>query len=412
MKILFLGHEDFGNRGCEALIRSIVQIVQERVPEAQFLLPSRTPAMDREHWPQLSERHVSLVGETLFARHLGWWGRIAQKLPALISLGCPPFKPDAATMAALHEADQVIITGGDIISLEYGLPSLYFWVGMAEWARRLDKPVHLWGASVGPFTANPQVEQQMARHLSRCYNSISVRESSTRDYLAKLGVPDVQYVADPAFHLKPEPHSAADALFAVASNGVLGLNVSPLVRTFLKDEKARRAFDAEIMRFLRHVALERGMPVLLVPHVDPYDGTSWNSDGIYMKGLMQAADLPADKLMILPSDLNAAQLKHSLSRCRFFIGARTHATIGAISQGVPTVSIAYSVKAVGINRDLFGDREVVLPTPKVSFETLNGALDRLIAQETDLRTIIAEKMPVWRERGRIAADPIVTRVRA
>lgn len=406
MKILFLGHEDFGNRGCEALVRSIVQIVQERAPEAEFLLPSRTPAVDREHWPQLGERHVRLVGETLFARHLGWWDRLVQKVPPLVSLGYPPFKPDAKTMEALREVDQVIITGGDIISLEYGLPSLFFWAGMAEWARKLGKPVHLWGASVGPFTANPRVERQMARHLSRCYTSVSVRESSTRDYLTKLGVPNVLYVADPAFHMKPEPHGAADALFAAANSGVLGLNVSPLVRKFLKDDAARHAFDAEIVRFLQHVAVDRGMSVLLVPHVDPYDGTAWNSDGIYMKGLMQAAGLPADKLAILPSDLNAAQLKHSLSRCRFFIGARTHATIGAISQGVPTISIAYSVKAVGINRDLFGEREVVLPTPMVSFETLDGALDRLLAQEVELRAIIAEKMPVWRDRGRLAVDPL------
>lgn len=122
---------------------------------------------------------------------------------------------------------------------------------------------------------------------------------------------------------------------------------------------------------------------------------------------MADADLPPDKLAILSSDLNAAQLKHSISRCRFFIGARTHATIAAISQGVPTISIAYSVKAIGINRDLFGDLDVVLPTPKVAFETLQAALERLFMHEIDLRAIIAQKVPIWRDRGRTAADPLL-----
>jgi colanic acid/amylovoran biosynthesis protein len=55
-----------------------------------------------------------------------------------------------------------------------------------------------------------------------------------------------------------------------------------------------------------------------------------------------------------PHQFNASQIKYVISNLRFFIGARTRATIAALSSGIPTVSIAYGVKAKGINKDLFG----------------------------------------------------------
>ena len=43
-----------------------------------------------------------------------------------------------------------------------------------------------------------------------------------------------------------------------------------------------------------------------------------------------------------------------ISKCRYFIGARTHAVIAAYSTGVPAIALGYSVKSKGIAEDLFG----------------------------------------------------------
>ena len=49
-----------------------------------------------------------------------------------------------------------------------------------------------------------------------------------------------------------------------------------------------------------------------------------------------------------------------------FIGARTHATIAAYSTCVPTLVLGYSVKSIGIAKDLFGtDRGYVLPVQQI-----------------------------------------------
>jgi colanic acid/amylovoran biosynthesis protein len=109
------------------------------------------------------------------------------------------------------------------------------------------------------------------------------------------------------------------------------------------------------------------------------------------------------RLTLAPATLNAPQLKHVLSRCQYFIGARTHATIGALSSQVPTVSIAYSIKAKGLNRDLFGDERLVLETPSVSHRTLSEYLAKLQAQDGPLRGFLAQRIPEWKLRAKGSA---------
>lgn len=66
--------------------------------------------------------------------------------------------------------------------------------------------------------------------------------------------------------------------------------------------------------------------------------------------------------MLEIADATCEELKGFISRCRLFVGARTHATIAAYSTCVPTLVAGYSVKARGIAKDLFGSEEnYVLP---------------------------------------------------
>ena len=95
------------------------------------------------------------------------------------------------------------MTGGDTISLDYDLPSLYDHAGYIDEAKRQGKKAFLWGASVGPFSRLPHVEKLMKSHLSQ-YDAITVRESETFRYLSALGVQNVVQVTDPAFTMYPE----------------------------------------------------------------------------------------------------------------------------------------------------------------------------------------------------------------
>jgi colanic acid/amylovoran biosynthesis protein len=129
-----------------------------------------------------------------------------------------------------------------------------------------------------------------------------------------------------------------------------------------------------------------------------------------MQRLIKCIDLSpeiiAARVSLAPRNMNAVQTKYLISRCRFFIGARTHATIAAWSTLVPTISIAYSIKAIGLNTDLFGDLRYVLETPKLSRTTLWESLEKLRADEQDIKKLLEQRIPEWQQRARLAGMEI------
>lgn len=397
MKFYYLGQVSMANRGCEALIRSNTKIIRERYPDATFLCPSHDPALDRNQWPDAEQHGIRFVHVPAFPTPLKIYGRLFKAMPFLRHLGMLPISFDADAARQLQDVDAVLMTGGDIISLEYGLNTLYFWAGLVDAAHRMGKPTHLLAASVGPFTKDPLTEKHLVAHLKR-YTTISVRETASFDYLTGLGIENVKLVADPAFVLDPEPFDTV----AIMPEGreYLGFNVSPLVRKFRADDASRAEFDEGIRAFLRKVVAQTDLSVMLVPHVDPLSGKDDNSDRAYMQALMVGLEDLGTRLAMTPDLLNASQIKYVLGKCSAFIGARTHATIGAISQKVPTLSIAYSVKALGINKDLFGNLDYVLPTPEVTEQTLWDGLSLLRTNKNSIEDQLTLKLPVWKQRAR------------
>ena len=103
----------------------------------------------------------------------------------------------------------------------------------------------------------------------------------------------------------------------------------------------------------------------------------------------------------LLEDNNCEILKGYISRCRFFIGARTHATIAAYSTNVPTLVIGYSVKAKGIAKDIFGTYEnYVLPVQSLSNkDDLINAFEWMKDNEDDIRKHLNEFMPGYKEKA-------------
>lgn len=398
MRFLYLGQTSMGNRGCEALVRSNTALIREQFPDATFLCPSTNIALDRAQWPNAAAEGIEFVDVLPYSQRLLWWNRLRRVVPGFEAIVAPPSYPLGGPLGdLLARVDAVLMTGGDIISLDYEIFSLSHWAGLVDACIAAGKPAHLLAASIGPFSKDARVEGRMRGHVSG-YASVTVRETPSLDYAHKLGRDDAVLVADPAFTMVPQPW---DSAAFVSQGNTLGLNVSPLVRETRGDEQAKQRFDAEIAAFIVRVTGEGGMNVLLAPHVYPLDSSEVYSDHAYLSRLL--AGLPADaasKTAILPKPLNTAQIKFAIGQCRYFIGARTHATVASLSQLVPTCSIAYSIKALGINRDLFGDTSHVLPTPEVTADTLWTHIQLLQDKEDAIKSLLAERIPEWKERAR------------
>lgn len=402
MNILFIGHRTFYNKGCEAIVRTTVGMLRSIMRGVKFLVPSTDIARDSRRWPEAQGMGVVFIPD-LTPRFNEIWKR-AQRLRLVRNIKPDwPLPLNRTVRSALENADVVLSIGGDLYSLDYDFPSLL--ITLTQQAVSMKKPTVLWGASVGPFQSDKRLLSFMRSHLSRL-SFIGARESLSLRYLLEdLGIScPVHLVADPAFMLEPQEVDVSDFWPKSCDGGVLGINISPHIERRLKSNGARNVFLNEMASFLKRISRATDLGFLLVPHVVPWDGSKIDNDEHLMRKLMRETGDIGGRLSIAPGHLNAPETKYVISRCRFFMGARTHSTIAAMSSGVPTISLAYSVKAEGINVDIFGHSEWVVPTRNLSHDHLGEVLDRLMDQEDLVREHLQRTIPETKRRAVLQAQ--------
>lgn len=228
------------------------------------------------------------------------------------------------------------------------------------------------------------------------YHTIIARESITYEALREIGHLRVHLLPDPAFALEKEelhlpdgftPISNSDDLVKpIPGSGTIGINISPLIQA--NETKSGVTLSA-YKALIEHIITTTDMQIALIPHV------VWqrNDDRIPLQKLYD--DFADSGRVVMIEDASAAILKGYISRLRFFVGARTHATIAAYSSMVPTLVIGYSVKARGIATDLFGMAEgyVVPVSTLVDQDDIVTAFDWLMKNETAIRKRLTEIIP-------------------
>lgn len=250
----------------------------------------------------------------------------------------------------------------------------------------------LLGCSIEPeLLQNPAILKDLG-----LYHTIIARESITyqalqKAFAGKEGSPRILCCPDPAFTLKakylPLPQGFAEG-------NTVGLNISPMIQ----DNEKKPGITMENYRaLLRFILGHTAMQVALIPHV------VWerSDDRKPLHALYE--EFGATGRVIEIADGDCQELKGYISRCRFFVGARTHATIAAYSSTVPTLVVGYSVKARGIAEDLFGTREhYVIPVQSLREpEDLVQGFRWLMEKEEEIKNRLVQKMPSYQEEARM-----------
>lgn len=384
------GQNTFSNRGCEAIVRSTVKALNQEFTAPTILVPSNSIAQDQQLWPEHAAHGVQFVpNEHPMLTRL--WAHI-QRLPIAFIQQMPwPFGLSARFKAHIDSVDVVISTGGDNYSLDYRLPSLL--TALDHYAQSQNKLSVLFGASVGPFEKQPHYVPVIQTHLKN-FNTLYVRETYTQRYLTQnLNLTNVQKMVDPAFILDSQPIDFQAFWPIQAGQGVIGINISPLIERYTQNNPF--SLREETIEFIQFILATTDYAIILVPHVIETHRPK-NNDATYMAPIQNAfAHNPAHAARVtsVPPYLNAAQLKYIIQHTRFFIGARTHATIAALSSQVPTLSISYSVKAIGINLDIFGTDTLVLPIQQLTQQTLIKKMYWLIDNETQIKQQLSRQIP-------------------
>jgi len=379
---ILTGNGPFTNHGCEAIIRSTVPIIRSQFPEANFV--SSPCAIDTIRDPEIFST-AGLVDRpfiSAYRKHLlkRAWNKLKVKA-GLTSM--VPYGKELRTCTA------VLAVGGDNFSLDYGRAFSQFQLDIAEYVLKKGKPFVIWGATVGPFSADPDFERHACEILKRI-TFITARDTLTVQYLAKNGVRDnVVKVSDPAFVMEAIQPELSEEHKSLLSSKPVGINFSPLLGRYLgKDAWFRLAVE-----LLQTLDAAIDSPIILIPHV------MWTStdDHLFLEEVRREIGTFRNPIQVLPRHLNGPELKWCLGQLNAFVGARTHATIGALSQAVPTLSLGYSMKSRGINLDLFNSEKWVLDIKQMNPNIFVERVQELMDSGTQVREHLNGVLPEYKK---------------
>lgn len=377
-KFFLYGHNGSGNHGCEAIVKSTAKILKENYNDVQITLASNGTDEDKKYGVS---KVVNVVEEK---------NKVSKLSMPYISayLNLKLLKNDLKseelvyiqTFYNLDEETVALSIGGD----NYCYPGYERFIMLHNMLIKKNHKTVLWGCSVEPSKIN----DEMAKDL-RNYDLIITRETLTLDALKSIGA-NVKLYPDPAFQLNKIEKELPNGFI---EGNMVGINISPMI---VNNEQQEGITMRNYELLIKNIIENTDMNVALIPHVIWEDN---NDDRIPCTELYNKFK-DTGKVILIEDD-NCEVLKGYISRCKLFIGARTHSTIAAYSTCVPTLVVGYSIKAKGIAKDIFGAYEnYVIPVQSLNKENdLSLAFEWIYKNEDNIRRHLKDFMPEYRKKS-------------
>ena len=379
-KVALYAHAGSGNHGCEALANTICKLVKRPVR-----LVTNSVAEDEKYSlkgmceivPEKNVAHNKLIHIAYYG-----WRMVTKDKESFLRYR---FK----NILGKNSCKWNISIGGDNYCYDIMIKDLILANSMLN--RNGGKTILL-GCSIEPEL----LDREDIKKDMKQYAAVFARESITYEALKKAGVENLYLYPDSAFTLDTKKLPLPDGFL---EGNTVGINISPMI---VENEKEAGITMKNYRALIQYILDNTDMSVALIPHV------VWdrNNDRKTIEQLYQY--FKEEKRVVKLNDHSCEELKGYIARCRFFIGARTHATIAAYSSQVPTLVVGYSVKAKGIAKDLFGTYEnYVVPVQCLETEEqLLAAFRWMYEREETFKKELAKVMPEYIKKAEAAGEKL------
>jgi len=386
-RIHLCGHTGSINRGCEAIVRATVKILNKKRGSQSIVLASFNEQDDKYFGIHdiCSILPYSFYSKYSVQRIIGG---VARKVFGNYMLGQKFIQRDLIN--SMKEGNLFITIGGDTYC--YSKP--YVAYALNQFAKKKNVKTVFWCCSVEESV----IDNEMIDDLNR-YSLIITRESLTYKNILNVVRDEkkVKLCADPAFVLDT---AKIDLPPQFDSGNTVGLNLSPIVMESGESDLALLNYD----KLVRYILDNSNMKIALIPHV--FSPT--NPQDLIPHRLLYEKYRHTNRMLIFESMYNCMQLKYIISQCRMFVGARTHATIAAYSTCVPTLVVGYSIKSKGIARDIFGTEDnMVIPVQSLEHDNdLVNTFKYIQENEDAIRKHLQDFMPSYIEKAWQAGEEV------
>lgn len=334
MKPILYSHGGSKNHGCEAIVRTIAMELAALGTNRPTLVSMRTSEDALYNIDAIADivEHEAPICKLSFAYIKAYlMNRLFHRFEYLDCLPC------IEVVKQFEASDVAFSIGGDNYSYHHDPNHTY----LHNLYRKQGLKTILWACSINPELIRcPEILADL-----RNFDCITARESITYNAMLECGIKNVHLIPDLAFIL---PRQICNQSNLIEDGKFVGLNLSPMVIGYKNGDSLVADNYRQLISYLLS---NTDYKVALIPHV------VWDHNDDRKAMLPLYEEFKSTGRVVMIEDHNCMQLKDIIARCRFFIGARTHATIAAYSSCVPTFVLGYSVKARGIAKDIFGTEE-------------------------------------------------------
>ncbi|WP_345713123.1 polysaccharide pyruvyl transferase family protein, partial [Kineococcus glutinatus] len=277
--------------------------------------------------------------------------------------------------AALARATHVSLIGADVMDGNYSLPASVRRSALVATAAGAGLDTRVIGFSWS--TSPRRAARRELRRAERAGVQLLARDPASAARLRGDGVRGVVQVADVVFTARSVDPSAAERLLAGVSAPVALVNASGL---FAKRGTDLQADYVEVVRGL----LERGMHVVLLPHV-----TRSDADDLAVCRALAARFAPGE-VQLVDTLLTPAQVRGLARRAAVVVTGRMHLAVMSLMAGVPAITLATQGKVEGLMQ--------LVGAPELAVEPRGGFAGRVL-------TLLDEAVPAGsRIRNEVAAS--------
>ncbi len=384
---------DTGNRGVSALAASLVKIIRSIKPKSHisFFIGNESPKPQQLQLAgstlQVNVLNYRLSPKAKLGEHLFWLFLLAclQRIIPVSRLKRLIINSNQR-LQALYHADLIgDIRGGDSFSDIYGLKNLLLGSLPVFIPLLLNKKTMLFPQTYGPY--DTRLGKFIARLIINHAAHIFSRDRQSADTIKILlqnhatekfvtFCPDVAFMLDA---LAPASPVIQPPLHLKEHTPLIGFNVNGLMYNggYTRDNMFGLKLDYRLFtrRVTETLLMQTPAHILFVPHTFGPPGNI-NSDPDACRDVLDSLpDTYKDRVHMVTSEYNQSEIKGIIRQCDFFIGSRMHACIAALSQGIPTIGVAYSKKFSGVFESIDAGRMVV----DARTTTLEEAVDTIIS---------------------------------
>ncbi len=401
-KIIITNYGNRLNKGCSALLHSQIYAVSKEISGSSFSVFTYYPDLSNyikeeniKFFPilcKLSKKNIILNARTVLClAKLFLWHLVKKYFNKDIV-----WLRKGQGLKEYYEADVILNTGGDGLTEDYGTPVniiLNLLPGII-----FGKPVIIYGETIGTFLK--WYNRTMTKFLLSRARFITVREKLSYHNVLAMGIKNknLAVTADPAFLLNSAPPQKVNSILLkeriVSSRPLVGLSVSKLFSRYKFSGFASKERNKNYLKIMAeagdYIIEFLDCDIIFIPHVID---VPFNDDREVAKEIYS---LMKNKkgVFFVDGEYTPEETKGIIGKCEFFIGARMHACIASASMTLPTISIAYSQKALGIMGEMLGLQDFVIDVKDMNFERLKSVIDLAWRNKNKIRKQLQIKIEI------------------